>query len=172
VKSKLSSSANNFITATKSHVAAAGLAPVSLVDAAASHLTAAIVEIIQLAKIRPSTQEELEADDFDDRVIPKPAPLMMRNKTPSMDAGSPLTMGKVNGLPNGHVRNQSSLGSSAGYSAYSRYSRYSSNMSPARDTMVNGDKGLGISQGMGMVRESGIEEFKVRNFKLVAEHSN
>jgi hypothetical protein len=163
VKSKLSSSANNFITATKSHVAGAGLAPVSLVDAAASHLTAAVVEIIQMAKIRPSTQEELEADDFDDRAIPKPAPLMMRNKTPSVDAGSPLTMGKVNGLPNGHVRNQSSLGSSAGYSAYSRYSRYSSNMSPARDAMMNGDKGLGINQGMGMVRESGIEEFKVCN---------
>lgn len=163
VKTKLSSSANNFITATKSHVAGAGLAPVSLVDAAASHLTAAVVEVIQLAKVRPSTQEELEADDFDDRVVSKPAPLMMRSKSASIDAGSPPTMGKVNGLPNGHVRNQSSLGSSAGYSAYSRYSRYSSNnMSPARDTMMsNGDKGLGINQGMGMVRESGIEEFKV-----------
>jgi hypothetical protein len=174
VKSKLSSSANNFITATKSHVAGAGLAPVSLVDASASHLTAAVVEIIQLAKIRPSTQEELEANDFDDRAIPKPAPLMMRNKTPSIDAGSPLNMGNANGLPNGHVRNQSSLGSSAGYSAYSRYSRYSNNMSPARETMMNGDKGLGITPGMGMVRESGIEEFKVCNinFRLISLSNN
>lgn len=174
VKSKLSSSANNFITATKTHIAGAGLAPVSLIDAAASHLTASVVEVIQLAKVRPSTQEELEAEKFDERVVSKPAPLMMRSKTASIDAGNPLTQGKLNGLPNGHVRNQSSLGSSAGYSAYSRYSRYSNNMSPSRDVMMNGDKGLGISQGvsMGMVRESGIEEFKVCNVDHMDHFSN
>lgn len=161
MKSKLSSSANNFITVTKTHIAGAGLAPVSLIDAAASHLTASVVEVIQMAKVRPSTQEELESEEFDDRVVSKPAPLMMRSKNTSIDAGSPLIHAKFNGLSNGHVRNQSSLGSSAGNSAYSRYSRYSNNMSPSRDAMVNGDKGLGINQGMGMVRESGIEELKV-----------
>jgi hypothetical protein len=161
LKSKLSSAANNFITAAKSHTASAGLTPVSLVDAAASHLTAAVVEIIQMARIHPTPADELALEDVDERGV-KPAPLMMRNKTPSggSEPGN-LTMGKVNGLPNGHVRNQSSMGSSAGYSAYSRYSRYSNNMSPARDVSIYGDKGLGISQGMGMVRESGIEEFKV-----------
>lgn len=160
VKTKLSSSANNFITATKTHIAGAGLAPVSLLDAAASHLTASVVEVIRLAKVRPSTKEELESEEFDERVVSKPAPLMMRSKPKSIDAGNPLTQGKLNGLPNGHVRNQSSLGSSTGYSAYSRYSRYSNSMSP-RDAILNGDKGLGISQSMDMVRESGIEEFKV-----------
>ncbi|TLD23395.1 cell polarity protein-like protein [Venturia nashicola] len=150
VKSKLSSSANNFITATKTHVAGAGLAPVSLIDAAASHLTASVVEVIQLAKVRPSTQEELETGDLDERVVSKPAPLTMRTKNLSIDAGTPLMQGKLNGLPKGHVRNQSSWGSSTGYSAYSRYSRYSNNVSPSRDTVMNGDKGLGISQSMGM----------------------
>ncbi|QDS70326.1 hypothetical protein FKW77_008568 [Venturia effusa] len=160
LKSKLSLSANNFITAAKTHITGAGLTPVSLIDAAASHLTASVVEIIQSAKIRPSTEEELEAEDFDEQVVSKPAPLMMRSKDASIDAGSALTQGKLNELPNGHVRNTSSLGSSTGYSAYSRYSRYSTDMSPSRDAMKNGDKGLGISQGMGMVKESGIEEFK------------
>ena len=42
-----------------------GIAPVSLVDAAASHLTGAVVELIKVVKIRPTPAGELEvADDF------------------------------------------------------------------------------------------------------------
>jgi hypothetical protein len=163
LRARLSQTANNLITATKAHAAAAGLAPVSLVDAAASHLTAAIVDIVRTVKICPTPADELNRDDLDDRVA-KPAPLNMRGKTPTGLSESSMTNGKANSI-NGHVRNQSSVASSGGYSAYSRYSsRYSNNMSPAREGMTNGDvngKGLGINQPMGMVRESGIEEFKV-----------
>jgi myosin heavy subunit len=167
LRTRLSQAANNLITASKAHAAAAGLAPVSLVDAAASHLTSAVIELVRVVKIRPTPADEIDRDDFEDG-IPKPAPLNMRGKTPTMPNESTFLNGKVNGIA-GHARNKSSMNSnmsSGQYSAYSRYSRYSSNMSPNRDNMANGDmggKGLGISQMTPMVsvRESGIEEFKV-----------
>jgi hypothetical protein len=168
LRAKLSQAANNLITASKAHASAAGLTPVSLLDAAASHLTVAVMDVVRAVKIRPTPAEELEREEFEEKVA-KPAPLNMRGKTPTLDAS--FSAGKVNGL-NGHERNQSSKSSrlsSGGYSAYSRYSRYSNNMSPARDAMQNGDangKGLGISSAMGMLRESGIEEFKVRVIPL------
>lgn len=165
LKGKLSQAANNLITASKTHANAAGLAPVSLVDAAASHLTNAVIDLVRLVKIRPTPADEMERDDFE---IPKPAPLAMRNKTPTFPNDSSFLSSKANGAA-GHARNKSSMNSnmsSGQYSAYSRYSRYSNNMSPARENIANGDvtgKGLGISQvtPMGIVRESGIEEFKV-----------
>lgn len=63
LKAKVSSTANNLITSTKNFAAGAGLSPVSLVDAAASHLTAAVVELLRVAKIRQTPAEELEEDD-------------------------------------------------------------------------------------------------------------
>jgi hypothetical protein len=170
LRAKLSQTANNLITTSKAHAAAAGLAPVSLLDAAASHLTVAVVDVVRELKIRPTPPEELEREEYEERVA-KPAPLNTRGKTPTLISEPSLSTGKLNGL-NGHARNRSSRSSnlsSGGYSAYSRYSRYSSNMSPARDAMANGDangKGLGITSAMGMLRESGIEEFKVRVFAL------
>jgi hypothetical protein len=165
LRAKLSQTANNLITASKAHAAAAGLAPVSLLDAAASHLTVAVVDVVRALKIRPTPPEELEREEYEERVA-KPAPLNTRNKTPTLINEPTLSSGKANGL-NGHARNRSSRSSnlsSGGYSAYSRYSRYSNNMSPARDAVASSDangKGLGISSAMGMLRESGIEEFKV-----------
>jgi hypothetical protein len=171
LRAKLSQTANNLITASKAHAAAAGLAPVSLLDAAASHLTVAVVDVIRAVKIRPTPPEELEREEYEERIA-KPAPLNTRGKTPTLPSEASFSGGaKINGL-NGHARpqsNRSSRLSSGGYSAYSRYSRYSNNMSPPREGMANGDangKGLGISPAMGMLRESGIEEFKVRPSSL------
>lgn len=62
-KAKVSSTANHLITATKHFSSGAGISPVSLVDAAASHLTVAIVELLRIAKIRPTPAGELEDDD-------------------------------------------------------------------------------------------------------------
>lgn len=66
LKSKVSATANNLITASKNYAAAGGLSPVSLLDAAASHLTAAVVDLVKMVKIKPSPAGELEADDNDD----------------------------------------------------------------------------------------------------------
>ncbi|KAI9730669.1 MAG: component of the polarisome [Cirrosporium novae-zelandiae] len=64
-KSKISATANNLITAAKNFASSNGISPVSLVDAAASHLTAAVVELIRTVKIKPTPSGELEDDDDD-----------------------------------------------------------------------------------------------------------
>ena len=63
LKSKVSATANNLITASKNYAAASGLSPVSLLDAAASHLTAAVVDLVKTVKIRPTPVGELQDDD-------------------------------------------------------------------------------------------------------------
>lgn len=166
-KMRLSQTCNNLITAVKNHASADGLAPVSLVDASASNLTAAVIDIIRLVKIRPTPPEELERlerEEEEEMVTAKPVPLAVgSSRSKSTFSEDSNASNRQNGrltpngyAVNGHTRNVSSM-SSNGYSAYSRYSsRYSNN--------TNGDvngKGLGISQAMGMLRESGVEEFKV-----------
>ncbi|TVY17357.1 Uncharacterized protein LARI1_G004974 [Lachnellula arida] len=63
LKSRVSATANNLITAAKNFASANGLSPVSILDAAASHLTAAVVELVRTVKIRPTLAGELEDDD-------------------------------------------------------------------------------------------------------------
>jgi hypothetical protein len=63
LKSRVSATANNLITASKNFAAANGLSPVSLLDAAASHLTLAIVDLVRTVKIFPTPAGELEDDD-------------------------------------------------------------------------------------------------------------
>ncbi|UJO16641.1 uncharacterized protein CLAFUR5_04209 [Fulvia fulva] len=59
LKARVTGTANSLITATKQHAASHGLSPVALLDAAASNLTASMVELIKAAKIRPSNKSEL-----------------------------------------------------------------------------------------------------------------
>lgn len=63
LKSRVSSTANNMITASKNFASSAGISPVSLLDAAASHLVAAVVELLRATKIRATPADELEDDD-------------------------------------------------------------------------------------------------------------
>jgi hypothetical protein len=65
LKSRVSATANNLITATKNHVASNGISPVSLLDAAASHLSTAVVELVKHVKVRPTPQSELEEENED-----------------------------------------------------------------------------------------------------------
>lgn len=51
---RVTATANNLITATKNHISSAGMSPISLIDAAASHLTTAIIDLVRHVKIRPS----------------------------------------------------------------------------------------------------------------------
>jgi hypothetical protein len=57
---RLSSTANNLMIACRNHVGSAGLSPVSLVDAAASHLTSTVIELAKICKIQ-SLPEKTEA---------------------------------------------------------------------------------------------------------------
>ncbi|KAI5462125.1 hypothetical protein BGZ63DRAFT_205654 [Mariannaea sp. PMI_226] len=63
LRSKVSVTANSLITASKNFAAGAGISPVSLLDAAASHLSASIVDLLQLVKIRITPAEELDDED-------------------------------------------------------------------------------------------------------------
>ncbi|KAL7798007.1 hypothetical protein V8C43DRAFT_258059 [Trichoderma afarasin] len=69
LRARISATANHLITVSKSFAASSGITPISLVDAAASHLTVAIVEILRTAKIRPTPTEELE-DEEDGNATP------------------------------------------------------------------------------------------------------
>ena len=60
LKSRVSVTANNLITAAKNHATANGVSPVSLLDAAASHLTASVVELVKNGKIKPSSPGEMD----------------------------------------------------------------------------------------------------------------
>ena len=85
LRGKVSTTANNFITASKNYSQAKGLSPVSLLDAAASHLSTAVVELIQVAKMRPTPPGEM--DDDDDNV----APINNSSKYLSMNGRSSAT---------------------------------------------------------------------------------
>lgn len=63
LKSRVSATANNLITASRNFATANGLSPVSLLDAAASHLTSSVVELVRTVKIRPTPPGEIEDDD-------------------------------------------------------------------------------------------------------------
>lgn len=65
VKTQVSTTANNLITASKNFANSNGLSPVSLLDAAASHLTTSVIDLIRAVKIRPTPAEELEEGDED-----------------------------------------------------------------------------------------------------------
>ena len=60
---RLSATANNLITATKNHVSSQGLSPVSLVDAAASHLTSTVVDLVKVVKMRPGSGTTFRSED-------------------------------------------------------------------------------------------------------------
>ena len=60
LKARVTGTANSLITATKQHASASGLSPVALLDAAASNLTASIVELVKAVGIRPTPKSDLE----------------------------------------------------------------------------------------------------------------
>ena len=69
LKAKVSATTNNLITASRNFAVSNGLSPISLLDAAASHLTAAIVELIRITKICPTFTNEADGDGEDNSII-------------------------------------------------------------------------------------------------------
>lgn len=63
LKGRVTSTANNLITASKTFATSAGIAPVSVLDAAASNLVAALVDLLRVVKIRTTPAGELEEED-------------------------------------------------------------------------------------------------------------
>ena len=72
MKTKLANTGNNLITASKNFASSNGLSPVSLLDAAASHVSCAVLELVRLVKVRPTPAEELEEDDGNSVIAESP----------------------------------------------------------------------------------------------------
>ncbi|KEQ71415.1 hypothetical protein M436DRAFT_51045 [Aureobasidium namibiae CBS 147.97] len=84
LKARVSRDANNLVTVTRNHAAAKGLAPISLVDAAASNLTTSVVEFVKVVGVR-DTQNDSDDDssiDGEDIEIEEIAPLSMTGNKP------------------------------------------------------------------------------------------
>ncbi|PNS15646.1 hypothetical protein CAC42_4098 [Sphaceloma murrayae] len=67
LKARVARNATGLITATRNYVSSDGLSPVSLVDAAAANLTAAVIDYVKTVGIKASNSTELGHDkDLDD----------------------------------------------------------------------------------------------------------
>ncbi|KAH6656988.1 hypothetical protein BKA67DRAFT_176946 [Truncatella angustata] len=97
MKSRVSATANNLITASKNFAASAGISPVSLLDAAASHLVAALVELLRTVKIRATPAGELEDDD-EGTITPVESTGFFSNRT-TQDNAYPKPLGQINPYP-------------------------------------------------------------------------
>lgn len=83
LKVRVSRDANNLVTVTRNHAAAKGLAPVSLVDAAASNLTTSVVEFVKVVGVRATEDEDGDESSVDgDIEIEEIAPLSMSTNKP------------------------------------------------------------------------------------------
>jgi hypothetical protein len=174
LKSRVSVTANNLITASKNFAAANGLSPVSLLDAAASHLTAAVVELVRTVKIRPTPAGELEDDD-DGNLEPVDTRGFYPVQNPKQDSVPPPFLGLRNGRP--------TSGDSSMYSPINS-PRESANMRPRSSRGAQLGNGLGIMNGnnktlppapMGFgfgirTQDTDVEELKVCSHQL--KHSN
>lgn len=145
LKARVSATANNLITATKNHATSNGLSPVSLLDAAASHLSTAVVELVKHVKVRPTPEDELDRDDEEDD---RPMPLKATNAYAAYGGYPSDNMnGNSNGAsPYGHQRHRSSKGGSSdttGYSTYSSpYSGYDRQSAGMNGTANRADPGM------------------------------
>lgn len=155
LKSRVSATANNLITATKNHASSNGLSPVSLLDAAASHLSTAVVELVKLVKVRPTPDNELDRDELardeaDDMPMPlKPTVFGGYSVFTPNSINCPngnMSSNNINGIgpDRGHQRGMSSKGSNAtGYSSFSSpYSGYGRDSSGSHG--VNGQHDNGV----------------------------
>ena len=94
LKVSTSEALTNLMSACRNHASSQGLSPVGLVDAAASHVAMAIVEMIKLLKIR-KTEDSLSSpqiDQGDETPASEPytglKPLHMSARTPSISSAS------------------------------------------------------------------------------------
>jgi hypothetical protein len=179
LKSRVSATANNLITASKNFASAKGLSPVSLVDAAASHLTTAVVELVRTVKIRPTPAGELEDDD-DGNLAPvdttgffpvrDPIPRQVNNPPPfqGLANGSRLSADSSMYSPINSPRESTNIRPrSSGKESWAERQRSMSRGAQNSTTVMNGNsKALPPPPPMGLgfgirTQDSDVEELKV-----------
>ncbi|KAI0547154.1 hypothetical protein F4679DRAFT_376978 [Xylaria curta] len=176
LKNRVSATANNLITASKNFASAAGLSPVSLLDAAASHLVAALVELLRTVKIRATPAEELEDDD-DGSVTPVESAGYFSNRTTATQpdaypqvAGSPLAPPpSFQGLRVG----KRDSGNSSAYSPYNSPRESLSGRSPALSNGQlngNGNTSYKLNQGLPVASNGyGSQDRQLEDLKIYLE---
>jgi hypothetical protein len=150
LKSRVSATANNLITASKNFALANGLSPVSLLDAAASHLTAAVVELVRTVKIRPTPAGELDDDD-NGSLEPVDPTGFFPVRDPRQGSNPPPFLG----LPNGHISADSSM-----YSPINS-PRESTNVRPrslAKETWAGRQRSLSRGATLGNGYTNGVDK--------------
>ncbi|KAI1464412.1 uncharacterized protein F4812DRAFT_211083 [Daldinia caldariorum] len=142
LQNRVAATATNLITASKNFAAGAGISPVSLLDAAASHLVAALVELLRSTKIRHTPADELEDDD-DGMVKPAESTGFFSNRTPTTHQD---TLPLAPPPPLQGIR--AGMRDSANSSAYSPISspRESSGQYGSRDGGANGVAYMGMNK--------------------------
>ena len=180
LKSRVSATANNLITASKNFASAKGLSPVSLVDAAASHLTTAVVELVRTVKIRPTPAGELEDDD-DGNLAPvdttgffpvrDPAPRQVNNPPPFQGLGNGSRVSADSSMysPINSPRESTNMRPrSSGKESWADRQRSMSRGAQNSIPVMNGNgKALPLPPPMGLgfgirTQDSDVEELKVR----------
>lgn len=154
MKTRVSATANNLITAAKNFSISRGLSPISLLDAAASHLTAAVVDLIRVVKIRPTPEDELDDDENDP--IPSNEGQMY----------FPVRKGVASQISQGSV--YSSLSSQrASYGRPGSKERWSTRQSVSRGGPNGKSAPTNLKMGFGpREHDNEIEELKVRTYSL------
>ncbi|KAI0105993.1 hypothetical protein F4814DRAFT_81092 [Daldinia grandis] len=148
LKSRVSATANNLITASKNFASGAGISPVSLLDAAASHLVAALVELLRTAKIRATPTGELEDDD-DGTVTPVESTGFFSNRTTTTQQDAFLKSQESPLVPPPPFQGlRTGMRDSANSSAYSPISspRESGDQYGSRNSGVNGMAYMGLNK--------------------------
>jgi uncharacterized coiled-coil DUF342 family protein len=177
LKSRVSATANNLITASKNFASANGLSPVSLLDAAASHLTSAVVELVRTVKIRPTPPGELEDDDDgnlepidttgffpvrDTRQESNPAPFQGLRNNARMSANSSM-YSPINSPRESTVRPRSQGKGSwaANQRPVSRGAQGLNGMNGINGINGNNKSSSPMGMGFGIRTESDVEDLKV-----------
>ncbi|KAI1424528.1 hypothetical protein F5Y12DRAFT_785342 [Xylaria sp. FL1777] len=172
LKNRVSATANNLITASKNFASAAGISPVSLLDAAASHLVAALVELLRTVKIRTTPATELDDDDDDGSITPVESAGFFSNRTTTTQPDAyPQTTESPLAPPPSFQGLRAGMRDSADSSTYSPYNSpresLRSGRSPALPNgQVNGNGGMAYNDlnkgpnGYGM-QNTQLEDLKV-----------
>ena len=143
LKTNVSSTANNLITASKAFASGAGISPVSLLDAAASHLSAAVIDMLKVVKIHGTPAEQLD-EDVDGSLTPVDVPGRF-----SYTAAVQNDSDSENFAPPPSFRGLGGVRASATSSAYSPISSPRESIDPRSRGITNGVGNATGYQGMG-----------------------
>lgn len=152
LKSKVSVTANNVITASKNYASSGGISPVSLLDAAASHLTSAVVELVRTVKIKPTPAGELEDDDEPSmEPLQSPGYFSVTHSTRRL-SGNESVYSAISSPPAEALRN--------GKQSLSAHRRSASKASAVSNGFAPGPGAVKLGFGM-RAQDSDLEELKV-----------